>query len=496
MRITSDHSTYYDGRELSCPDYQPGPPNDYLRLTVTNDVARVKISGCGYLLMQNGPPFGFPLIYTAPAGCVVTLRAYNSVPLPIGDPVVFTFIMHPCRRRSRLLQTTLSVREEEFYFGLFLTLVLKSRFNGASGLLYFEGKSYQRNPTPVEVGLYNAWPDHQSTFPSLSHDQLAELVSTHNEDFGWQDVIGLDPRPGGYPNPYAFERNHNYLPFRLRCVGLILMVVSGLLALASMILLFRYRRHRLIIQANHKRLQILCVGSAMISLTIMFLSFDEGSGLGVPTIDAFCSCAPWMLFPGQILVGLTLNKLKWCSTQEQPTISSCSVPEQPTASRRFCWTIYGLGVAAAATLMYWTIQHRLRWERVEITPFPPETAGSCSGAHAMVLFAITVTPILALYCIAFYCSWKQVDGNNGDQRSGTMIVSCTVIQAYILGIPMLVLVRSSPSPAASYFVEVLLIWTVAVTILAAMVWPVLLEVASVQSRGGTRVERFNFRRGQ
>jgi hypothetical protein len=41
---------------------------------------------------------------------------------------------------------------------------------------------------------------------------------------------------------------------------------------------------------------------------------------------------------------------------------------------------------------------------------------------------------------------------------------------------MLAVVRGDPSPVVSYFIAVVLIWTVSVTVLAVMVWPVLMEI--------------------
>jgi 7 transmembrane sweet-taste receptor of 3 GCPR len=280
---------------------------------------------------------------------------------------------------------------------------------------------------------------------------------------------------------------------------MILMGIAALLAMASMILLFRYRHRRLILQANHESLQVLCVGSGLINLTILFVSFDERSGLGLPTIAAFCSCAAWLFFTGQLLVGLALlRKLNWCAIQVPPSsVSSCTAaPDDPPSCRVWSWTAHGLAVAAAATLIIWTSWDRLQWERVEITAFPPETTASCSSSHGELEFAIAVLFIIALYGIVFWCAWKQGDeniNNYGLQRSGTMIICYSVLQAYTFGLPMLAVVRNDPSPVVSYFVAVVLIWTVSVTVLAAMVWPVILDI--IGNKNNKRKHRFNFQKG-
>jgi hypothetical protein len=197
-----------------------------------------------------------------------------------------------------------------------------------------------------------------------------------------------------------------------------------------------------------------------------------------------------MLFAGQVVVGLTLlTKLKWCSSQEQAAVVRSAPRSSPVVSRLVAWTGHGLGVAAAVTLIVWTVWNRLRWVRVEISAFPPETAASCSGEHDSLHFAVVAAFVIALYIMLFCCAWKQVERNNGIQRAGTMIICGTVIQAYLFGIPMLALVRGTPSPVAAYIVKVILIWTVAFTIPAALVWPLLSEIVSGADH---KVMRFKF----
>ena len=480
MYLERDGSTYFSGRELPCPhedkdhmliDYDDGVPDG---------VKEIEVTRCDGSTQKNG---GHPAkldikFMEAPnTVCEYEFVALDDTGLQLEIWTVNVVLLNKkCRRRHLVSAQDSSSRRDERFFGLFMELVLQSRFSGASNWLSFTTSFLQRDPDPIDIGVYNT-----RLFISSSEGnrrQKASLVSILTEDGGWQDVTGTRAllRIGNLPDPYAYDENDNFLPFRIRFVGMTLMLVSGILALASMTLLYWRRRHGRVCP-DHFFLQLLCLGSACISSSIIFISFDEGSGMSTRVIETFCSCSSWTFFCSQNFVG-TLLLFKASRTQRSEDSPRKIVPLNGA---------YFFPFGVMATLFVWSVRDPSTWRRVYISNLPPETTGFCASEHSSIYLGSVIMLTVCLFCSVLFTSWKTQ--NLATTKPGTISVCCTVLQGYCIGIPMVTILKADPSPVGSYVVQVILIWLVAVSILTALVWPALSDTFSGNQR------RFRFTRG-
>lgn len=463
----------YVGQVLDCPFHEEG--NHMLIYAKRPDVDEMRVvRECDASEQKNkGDPFQLDIKLTPSNGCIYRYEALDT-----DDNILaivsldVTMLYKNCDRRALLSR---SPRSYELFYDLFISLVVKSRFIGASNFFAFDENSRQRDSIPIHFGVYQVFDS-----SAQSHSKTALLISILTSEGGWQDVLGTQMRVK-LPTPYALEHNDNVLPLRLRLVGLWLMIIAGIVAIVSMALLLWQRSHPRV-REDHLFLQFMCVGSACISLSIVFLSFDEGSSISVSAIEIFCSCSSWTFFLSQNMVALTLlfraNKNR-------------SETRHGSLSRRLSLAAYCLPVGVVATLFIWSLIDPMNWKRVYVSNYPPETVGFCWSEYTSVFLCIAIGLTVSLYGIVLFNSWKNASSET--TRSGSMSVCCTVLQAYCIGIPMLLILKDDPSPVGAYFVEVILIWIVAISILALMVWPVLAD--AIPSKSQSRAQRFHFKRG-
>ena len=124
----------------------------------------------------------------------------------------------------------------------------------------------------------------------------------------------------------------NYIDCRIRATGIGLMGVALAVVLFSAAWVFLHRDHSVVIAAQPIYLYALCLGSAIISLNILFISPDEGQGWTEEMLDKSCVAAVWVNAIGMLLVyGSIFAKVGLHKTSADVLIVYISVRETHSA---------------------------------------------------------------------------------------------------------------------------------------------------------------------
>ena len=103
------------------------------------------------------------------------------------------------------------------------------------------------------------------------------------------------------PDHLRDEPGMNYLNPIIRGIGLSLMAIALLCVLLSVIWVYVYRNHSVVIAAQPTLLYTLCFGSAMVALVILLNSYDESYGWDDEMLDRACVGAVWIDVIGGII---------------------------------------------------------------------------------------------------------------------------------------------------------------------------------------------------
>jgi len=365
-------------------------------------------------------------------------------------------------------------------------------FHGASGLVHFEEGKKVRDPADVSVGVYNIRP-----IPSSERRLQDASIASENQNVtfevnlvsiwrnassnssGWDEVQGESfMYRDGSTIPPSNTRDFvdmNLLPGWVRGVGLTLMVVAWILALTCAGGIFVLRNDGIMKRSQPFFMQLLCFGSFIMSMSILTLSFDEGSGQSEQQLSHACMATPWFFFLGQIMVFSALFTKLWRLDKvlqfrrgNKVTIVQVIGP------------LAGLLCVALLILIIWTAVDPWSWVRVTINQLPAQSYGQCSSAHFWAFFG----PLMALLIVAegltAFFAWKTSDVPEDFRDTNAVLYAIvTQLQAWVIGVPILSVLNTS-SAAATYFGRVLLIWIFAVSSVGLVVAPKLFRAIQLR----------------
>lgn len=137
----------------------------------------------------------------------------------------------------------------------------------------------------------------------------AVLTSVWTESTGWEGIEGVPAT--SFPEVKRLVNDENFLSNWVRCIGLTLLGVSWGLAFTSMVLLYYLRKDSVIQRTQPFFMQLLCVGSIIMTTSIYTLSLGEGVGWTDQQLDVACTITPWFFFIGHITVFSALFTKLW-----------------------------------------------------------------------------------------------------------------------------------------------------------------------------------------
>ena len=421
-------------------------------------------------------PVPAPVIVPAPVPAPVVVPVPGPAPSPFPSPF-FGFpsgAPFPFRRDLRDLQSETTESNTE----TLLSAILKSSFQGASGTIEF-GKETEkgRNSDTINVGVFNIRP--LDTNPATGRRPYeVTLIGVKEEGSSWQNIPNttLVYRDGtSTPSGVLRRIQHaNYMSLGVRITGLVLMSTALLIAVVTIALLVWLRKDPIVQRAQPAFMLILCVGSALMSMAIFTLSFDEGAGWTNKQLSVACSLTPWLFFTGQILVFCALfTKLYRLDKVLQFRRTKVTIYSA-------LWPLLSFIALTFAILAAHSIYDPWSWVRVMISEIPSETYGECTSNHQWIFFGLLTGVLVISELLTMFFAWKTADVPEDFRDSGAVMYACFVqIQAWAIGVPM-VAVLGHKSVDATYFAQILLIFLFAISSVMVVVGPKVVKAIRIR----------------
>lgn len=150
--------------------------------------------------------------------------------------------------------------------------------------------------------------------PSLL--STTEILKSEAEEFEQLGDFMYADGSNEPPVPLRDIPEQNYLDCAIRFAGLALMGVALVVVFFTAVWVFLHRDHSVVIAAQPIYLYALCLGSAVISLNIYFISPDEGQGWTEEMLDKSCVAAVWVNAIGMLLIyGSIFTKVRCMKRQ-------------------------------------------------------------------------------------------------------------------------------------------------------------------------------------
>jgi len=362
--------------------------------------------------------------------------------------------------------------------GTLISSILLSNFTGASGPVAF-GKEFEkgRNYEGITIGVYNILP-HQLNPETGKRSHGAFMISIWNEGDGWENIPGTELiyRDGSntFPGRYRIIFNEHYITPIVRAIGLGLMLFAWLGAAMLMILISWLRKDPIIQQAQPFYMQIMCIGSIIMSAAIASVAFDEKAGWTNRQLSIACSLTPWFFFTGHILIFCSLFIKMWRVDRvvhyQQRALTVYSA----------LWPLIAFLFVTLSILVAHSAYDPWSWERHIISEIPAETYGKCQSSHTWAFFGPLVGLIFLAEATTLYFAWKTTDIQIDFRDSKAVLYACLAqIQAWAVGAPMLAFLGTS-SADATYIARVFLVWIFAVSGVAIVVGPKIVKAIKIR----------------
>ena len=210
-----------------------------------------------------------------------------------------------------------------------------TNFTGASGRVEWGCYGSNRCNEPLRFGVFNIRPvvvgkNHQQQ----QHSYEAVLTAVWDQDQRWQRVDDFYYPDGTTTAPTRLReaQENNYLSSRVRGFGLSLFGSSAALSLAGLVALLVLRKNPLVTRSQPFFLALVCVGSFLMNMAILTLSFDENmmGGISERGLDIACTCTVWFFFVGQVLVFAALFSKLWEGGSSHASASASKCVEEPS----------------------------------------------------------------------------------------------------------------------------------------------------------------------
>jgi hypothetical protein len=401
-----------------------------------------------------------------------TLDAFNQI---IGPNYSVTYVVSDTRRKHRKASSN-----DNNMNGL-----LKSSFDGASGVVEFEMKrNVLRNAGNIMVGLFNVHPKVPDAHVDL-RSYSTVLLSQYTEQNGWKDIPGavLVHRDGSTFTQDVPRRffDFNYLSKGVRIVGLILLCFAWCLVFSLLVLVVWTRNDPVIKRSNPVNYAIICIGSAVMSVTIFMLSWDEYTGWTERQLNMACTLTPWFFFPGHMINISALFMMVLSGSSGKAAFSQWKLPV-------VCILVLFLSTMTAL-LIAQTILDPWTWQRIVIREVPAETYGQCTSNNAWAYFGPMVGLLFSMELLLMYFCWKKGDYSSSSSDTAAVMYNCFAhVQGWAVGGSILAVLGNS-SVDATYFGRTILIWIFAASSLMGVVGTKVARALSIRRHPVFREKR-------
>jgi gamma-aminobutyric acid type B receptor len=258
----------------------------------------------------------------------------------------------------------------------------------------------------------------------------------------------------------------------IRALGWSLTAVACLTAVFFAVWVTINRKERAVAAMQPLFLVTVCVGVFIMALTILPLSVDEqiASKRGC---DFACASIPWLISTGFSITFSALFSKLWRINRlfNAPRFQRLKVEEKDVLLPFAVMFTLNLVI-----LVSWTIIDPFQWSRQSVKGEPWNMYGVCeiSGSAGFIFMSLAAVINLGALCLACYQAFKARTISDDFSESKSMALAIySWLQLCISGLPVLLLI-SKDNQAAKYFVVVLLVFAVCMSMLLFIFVPLVL----------------------
>lgn len=343
--------------------------------------------------------------------------------------------------------------------------ILNTEFEGASGKVKFYEEENSRLYDGIVYGVYNVRPG------KLDQDSgtrgYEEVLTNIDKGNGWEDLEDFVFFDGtsDQPMPLRTVFEENYLPRSLMIFGLVMMSIALLIALGSGIWVIRNRRKSIVRAAQPEFLHCICIGSSLVALSMIFISFDESYGWSTDQLSTACATFPWLFVVGYLVMYCAV----YCKLLRVRKVFSMN--RRKVTIAQVLWPFLLILASSIVVLIAWTIMDPLQWERVVLAERPLETYGRCTSSN-LIPFVVPLFLLVGIItAMVLFIAWRAKDIQAEFCEWNYCFYGVFIhLQMMAVGIPLYI-VLNGISKSAVHLISVFLIFIFSTALVIAIIWP-------------------------
>lgn len=404
-----------------------------------------------------------------------------------AEPSQFSYFIYDAIQSLGLAMCQMSTSGSgPFYPGpLVYEQFLEASFEGASGQLDIDPATGTRAAVGVTYTVWNArsastpkqgivgFDLHPTTHivpvPDLDDKSKAQFVLEHVQPFVYNDETSQ--QPDTLPPP---EVNQNLIGDAGRTAGYVLMGIVIFLGLLCLFWAYLNRASRVVQASQPIFIGLVIAGCVVMSAATIPFSMEETTVKDESGLDIACMASQWIYYVGFAIAFSALLTKTWSVYQiyRKPDVDTITL--RPV---HFAKTLGALLLVNIIVLLSWTFVAPLKWTRVEGESKDAfdrsiNSYATCSAesGSALPFRLVLVTFNLGVLIVANVLAYKCRDVSIEYQENRYIAISmASILQAWAMGIPILIVVKDSPQ--AKFFVEVAIIFVTCSSILLLMFVP-------------------------
>ena len=269
-------------------------------------------------------------------------------------------------------------------------------------------------------------------------------------------------------------------PGSIRASGLVLMGLAIFTAIFFAVWVLVHREKRIVKAMQPQFLTTVCFGMLVIATSIVPLSLEDDIRTQAGR-DIACMASPWLLSLGFSIAILSLYAKLWRINQ---VFNGQHFRRVTVTSKEVSITCVVMATINIILLLVWTFVDPLRYEKRSVENEPWNQYGTCSskGAAGTALLILTLLFNAAALVIACYQAYKaRAISDEYSESKNLGIALFGWVEILLVGLPVLYLIEHDNSNA-KYFLQVVLIVAICLSMLLIIFVPILLHFRAHQRR--------------
>lgn len=364
-------------------------------------------------------------------------------------------------------------------------------FEGASGNVRINNETGTREFRSLTYALWNIQAFEES---DEEGNPQVKLVPSGKYDNGvWTQISG---------NPFIYADGTNDPPEALppvdmkmnfigdagRYAAFSFMALVMLAAILSLVWMIWFWKERVVSSSQPLFLVLVSLGSFIMVSAIIPLSYDETvAGEDYSALDAACMAGPWLYIIGAVIAfsALFAKTRGIHKAYTNPELDFIHV-----TSFDIFGTLAFLLMINTVILTCWTVLNPREWTRInkdatDVFTRPVESYGTCKGDGSLAYVIVLLVVDFAFLIIGNWWAYQSRNIETEYLESRYIGISmAAVLQAWCMGIPILVVVWDTPQ--AKFFVETGIIFVTSLAFLLLIYVPKVM--ASITDRKNALAE--------